>query len=417
MSEDHGHVGAAAAPYFFLSHAPAPGNGNGALPEPDYWVTKLFLDLRDRVAALTAMPPGWQAGFLECDLTPGHDWPDEFTRALATCRVFVPLYSRRYFESGQCGREWSVFSGRRGGRGAASSAAIVPAVWVPVPDELLPAPARSVPVDDAGLQSYRDGGFYQIIKLSRYRDDYQRAVDSLARRIVAAAENPPGPAAFELDHTTVPSAFGASSRQAPAGRPLRVTIVAPRLDELPDNRGTDRYGDSALDWHPYQSESVRPFAEYVADTVRALGYWPVLGDFDDREAAAGGGGPLTPEILIVDPWAALQDKYLEQLVRLDVTDTPWVQVIVPWSWQDKESEAAEGQLRAALEGALGRKLAQGLSTSALAVRGVSTLADFDQVLPVVTAKAARQYLRYAPAYPPAGDSVERPRLGVAMMNL
>jgi hypothetical protein len=39
----------------------------------------------------------------------GHEWPWRLSNALATCSVFVPLYSRRYFKSEHCGKEWFAF--------------------------------------------------------------------------------------------------------------------------------------------------------------------------------------------------------------------------------------------------------------------------------------------------------------------
>ena len=65
-----------------------------------------------------------------------------------------------------------------------------------------------------------------------------------------------------------------------------------------------------------------------------------------------------------------------------------------------ENEAAEAELRSALNEALGRKLARGRPASSAAVHGVPTLDDFSLVLPAVIMTAVRQYLRYAPSYPP-----------------
>jgi hypothetical protein len=104
------------APYFFLSYAHSQRNGSGNPPELDIWVKKLFGDLCNQINSLTILPRGWTAGFMDRDLLPGHDWPEGLARSLASCRVFVPLYSRRYFESEHCGKEWSAFAQRMGGR-------------------------------------------------------------------------------------------------------------------------------------------------------------------------------------------------------------------------------------------------------------------------------------------------------------
>ena len=54
--------------------------------------------------------------------------------ALATCRVFVPLYSSGYFADERCGKEWAYFVSRAPA-GDRSGAPIVPGVWVPVEAE------------------------------------------------------------------------------------------------------------------------------------------------------------------------------------------------------------------------------------------------------------------------------------------
>jgi FxsC-like protein len=406
------------APYFFLSYAHSPRNGSGNPPDLDVWVKKLFGDLCNQINSLTIVPRGCTAGFMDRELLPGHDWPVGLARSLATCRVFVPLYSRRYFESEHCGKEWSAFAQRMGERDAAAPSAIIPAVWVPVEEDLRPPVARSIPCDYAGVQSYADHGFYGIIKLSRYWTDYEKAVDRLAGRIVDVAENSPVTNGQLLDYSSLESMFGTTAREQPGGRPLRITIVAPCRDELPDGRGSYYYGTAARDWHPYKPESSRVLADYVSDLARSLGYRPSVGDFRTHVGELlGGQQPSAPEVLIVDAWATRQDKCRNQLMHLDAMDRPWVQVLVPWNRRDRESALAEAELRDSLEAALQRKLAEGRATSALAVRGVPTLRDLDRVLPMVISKAAQQYHRHAPAYPPDGDVVERPRLSVSMQDL
>jgi hypothetical protein len=46
------------------------------------------------------------------ELRPGNEWPVARAKTLATYRVFVPLYSRCYFASAHCGKEWSAFTCR-----------------------------------------------------------------------------------------------------------------------------------------------------------------------------------------------------------------------------------------------------------------------------------------------------------------
>src|SRR6201999_3916000 len=90
--------------YFFLSYAHNKSNGRASAADPDTWVTKFFRDLCGQIRELEQLPIEAQVGFMDRDLGLDHHWPNELARALAASRVFVPLYSRRYFESEHCGK-------------------------------------------------------------------------------------------------------------------------------------------------------------------------------------------------------------------------------------------------------------------------------------------------------------------------
>src|ERR1022692_4910620 len=178
-------------PYFFLSYARTPKRDQADRDDPDRWVYKLYQDLRAAILQMTSASPE-EAGFMDRENRLGVEWSPELTSALATCRVFVPLYSRRYFESDNCGKEWFAFA-RRGvnqnARGLQSVNAIVPALWTKLDQDRLPDVARSIQYHHADLgPRYSAEGFYGIMKLQQYRSDYQRAVHRLAQRIVDVAD-------------------------------------------------------------------------------------------------------------------------------------------------------------------------------------------------------------------------------------
>ena len=405
------------APYFFLSYADNQRYG-ARFPTVDPWLDKFFADLSDQIRAQVGAPPEAGVGFMDREPLFGDDWPVRLERALAACRAFVPLYSRQYFASEHCGREWSAFTRRSPGGDGRGPTAIVPAVWIPVEPEFVPDVARLIPYDDFGVQAYADHGFYGIIKLSRYKESYATALARLAGKIVDAAVRSPATAGLMPDYPGRESAFGAPVAGMPGGRPLHVTIAAPSLGDLPQGRDRSYYGPAALDWAPYRPGSPRALATYVSDLARALGYRPRVSDLQERSGELlSGERPSAPGLLILDPWAALQDKCRELLRLLDSMDMPWIQVVVPWSPQDPESTMAERKLRVALEETLPRKLAEGGATSAMAVRGVPSLEGFTQVVPPLITTAARQYHRYAKARLWLGDVVERPRLIVSRQDL
>jgi FxsC-like protein len=236
---------------------------------------------------------------------------------------------------------------------------------------------------------------YGIMKVNRWRDAYDEAVYRLARRMVDAADASPVQSEQPVQYESLPPAFGGGGG-GPGDRPLRVTVVAPRLDELPVDRDPSYYGRDAREWNPYRQESVRPLAEHAADLAGSLSYTPDVGDLYQHEVELlGGEHPSAPQVLLIDPWAVMQLECRELLRRLDRLDRPWVQVVVAWNRQDTQLQAEAESVRSALEAVLPRTLREGRATSALAVRGVPSLEDFGTVLPTVIAAASRHYLRSA----------------------
>jgi FxsC-like protein len=415
VSGDQVPVTQDAAPYFFLSYAHTPKHDPADPDDPDAWVGTLYTDLCRHIMQLTDLPRGARPGFMDRELRPGNIWPAALSHALATCRVFVPLYSYRYFESEQCGKEWFAFSRRvldAGAKAVLRTGAIIPAIWVPVEVDAMPEAARNIQFGHRDLgETYVAHGFYGIIKLSRYRTAYEDAVYELARRIVQVARQEPVPPGTLADYTTLESAFSLAQARERGARRLRITVVAPTTDDLPPGRGELHYGRSAVDWNPYHPDSIRPLAEHAGELVRNLDYQPDIGDLDSHcEVLTGNGPPAAPEVVLVDAWATVQPDCAQTLRRFDSLDKPWIQVVVPWNRADTETAAAEGGLRDSLDKSLRNKLAEGLATSLMAVRGVPRLEDFNTVLPALVRTAVRQYLKHAEAHPPAGPAMEKPRL-------
>jgi FxsC-like protein len=360
VTDDYNSVSSDSAPYFFLSYAHAPRQ-EGYPGDPAIWVANLFGDLCSHIMQLTNMPPGAMPGFMDRELRSGSDWPARLAKALATCRVFVPLYSRRYFDSEHCGKEWFAFSRRALNHAARAgpTEAIIPALWVPVASALLPEAAKSIQFDHSQLGGrYSTHGFYGIIKLSRYRGEYEEAVYELARRIVQVAQgtriDPEPPA----EYSSLESAFGSADQPKPGER-----------------------------------------------------YLPDIGDLEEHlDVLLGADQTCGPGVLLVDAWASRQPEVQEKLRQLDSLDRPWIQVMIPWNRQDAEIVEADAKLKKSLDLALKEKPAAGRVDSRIAVTGVTSLEEFSMMLPVVVRVAARHYLAHAQAYPPPGPAIERPRL-------
>ncbi|MCY0925270.1 TIR-like protein FxsC [Streptomyces sp. H27-H1] len=411
---DGGRVPASVQPYFFLSYAHTPRFGAGG-PDPDMWVERLFRDLCSHVMALTNLPAGAEAGFMDREIRSGEGWSERLGAALATCRVFVPLFSPRYFASEMCGKEWFAFAQRTIHHVALSNQpadAIVPALWVPVPPSQLPLPAERLQFNHNTFgERYVTDGLYGLIKLRGYAEQYESAVYELAKRIVRVAETVRLDPIRPLDYRLVPSAFGSPSSTT---RTLHVTVAAASRHDLPEGRSPEYYGDSALDWNPYHPVSQRPIAYVAEDLVRNLNYQTTVGSFDEEAGHFDSKQPPTrPEILIVDRWAVEDEQRRQRLAAFDQESRPWINVVVPWNRYDHQSRAKESELAHRLEDTMPVKMSQGRAACRAAANGVANMETLGQILPQVVEAAAQQFLRHAQVYPPAGSpaaGTERPRL-------
>ena len=288
-------------PFFFLSYAHGPRDFPAGR-DPDLWIAQLYDDLCEHIKSLADLAPGKKAGFMDRELQQGHEWPRRLSKALATCHVFVPLYSRRYFKSEHCGREWFAFNRRRlnyRARSARPIETIVPALWIPLRDGRFPEAASAVQYNSADFGPlYAEHGFYGIMKVTRWREAYEEAVYLLARRIVDAAEaSPPVEPEIWTEYESLPSAFGGDGGTGPGDKLLRLTVIAPGRDELPSGRDPAYYGENVREWNPYRQDSLRALADHAGDLARSLSYTPDVGDLYRHESALfGAGQPTGPEV-------------------------------------------------------------------------------------------------------------------------
>lgn len=398
-------------PYFFLSYAHTP-RSDAAFADPDFWVERLYRDLCSHVMALDDHRSNTPVGFMDRAIHPGEGWSESLSEALATCRVFVPLYSPRYFRSEQCGREWYAFSQRvleDRSYAAQPSTGIVPALWVPVEPSQLPGPALRLPFNHQEFGTeYATEGFYGLSKLRFYREQYEQAVYSLARTIVKVAHATPVGTGRPLRYRELPSAFG-----PPSGpRHVRIVVAAPVRSALPEGRSADCYGESSLDWNPYHPASARPLAQVTAELVTNLDYRTSTVSLSEAADELGGGEepPDAPTVMLIDRWTLRDRNSLQLLAKLNVAAKPWISVVVPWSRDDPDNTAPGAPEGAELEEVLPGMLQRGRTASRAATGGVPSLEAFFDVLPAVVQWAAAQFARHAVTYPPVGPAAARPRL-------
>jgi FxsC-like protein len=410
-----------ARPYFFLSYARTPKRDPADKQDPDRWVYKLYKDLCAAILQMTDARPE-EAGFMDRENQLGTEWSPELAGALTNSRVFVPLFSRRYFESDNCGREWFAFARgeiNRRARGGQAVGAIVPALWTRMGRDMLPPVAQSVQFDHTFLgERYCTEGFYGIMKLHNYRADYQRAVHRLAERIIVIGDEKAAYTDDDIVHElaqefeSLPSAFGPASARKTSDGQLQIAVLAHAISTLPPGRASDYYGATPHGWSPYRPEYPQPVADYALELAKkCLDCTPLVEAFeDDPSSWAGNGHPMPPSLCLVDAWVSISAAHHEQLKRLDQFEEPWVSVLVPWNNQDPEMDGAKDDLRENLRRHLGRKLASVPRRCQMAASGIPTLQDLGQILPEMTMIMLKRFLKEAPVNLPDGPVIKRPRL-------
>ncbi|MFI6848263.1 TIR-like protein FxsC [Kitasatospora sp. NBC_00085] len=375
-------------PYFYLSHAHAPPT-EGRM-DPGFWVRRLCEDLSDAILQLTNVPDGVPVGMMDDGRSRGAS--ERRAQALATCRVFVPLYSPRYFASVPCGREWHAFTRRQVFPVSADSersSGIVPVQWTPPTRHRLPETAARLQVNQSGFgPDYAAEGMYALMTIGSFRSAYDLAVHRLARRIVKVAEETVIPVGRVLDLATLPSAF----EDATPPRELRILVLAYRRDEVPPGRRTEAYGPRRTDWNPYRGVLARSLAEHTEGLARQWGFSPSVQDFEpEAERLLEDGAPAGPTVLLLDRWALRDTRRFSLLRRVSARNTGWMGVLEPWS-ADGPGAAADASGPAALSRralSAGEALRAGQTHSGQ--QAIGGLDEFEEALPRVVARAERAF--------------------------
>ncbi|MGW7263129.1 TIR-like protein FxsC [Streptomyces sp. NPDC054842] len=410
MQADTGR-GRGGNPFFFLSYAHTPKHGTGDA-DPDAWVKKLYDGLCEHILQLTDLPTGAKVGFLDQGMAVGTRWTDELSENLARCKVFVPLYSPRYFMSEQCGREWWAFCQRqisRRVRGApARESAIIPALWVPVEPAQMPQVASELQFNHGAFgQDYAEEGFYGLTKLRYLQDAYERAVYRMAQRIVKMAkETELEEGQVYKDYESLPSAFGS------LGHPPQfdISVLACTRSDLPQGCKPDYYGDLPHDWNPYHPESAQPLGDHAADLVRAMDYKVTIGNFEyDAERMLSPGPPKVPGLLLLDRWALHSTRGRELADRLTEDSRPWISVMLPQNKDDSVSAEKEKKLKSLTDRVLTARPGEDAGHRSLSA-GIRTLDAFGSELQTAVRRAVHYYEEHATTYPPAGPPTRPPRL-------
>ncbi|MEU7869559.1 TIR-like protein FxsC [Dactylosporangium sp. NPDC049140] len=403
---------AAAPPYFFLSYARS---------DDDPYVEQFFQDLSGEVRVRAGLHSGENVGFFDRNMEMGTIWSKELVDALATCTTFIGLCSPRYILSEPCGQEWHLFAKRcdqfeqRSGR---RSTALLPALWLP-PRRMPPAVQRVQYDQEHFSAAYRRDGLRQLMRLTRYRDEYLEAISLLAQHVVDNAEVnrlPPLSISERTEFASAPSAFHPESEaERPPSPPkpddVHFIVAAPNRDEARRVRqDVSFYGERSVDWIPYASTHTVPLAGYAREIAARRGLTAGASSISLNSAGAGdseGGARII--VLLVDAWASQMDVYRQALERHEERRTA-AAALVPRNTEDSETEERWRLLSDGLRSVFLDRIA---TRDSLAYRqDILSHRAFDEDLQIVLETARNRVFaaRGGVPSPPAGSGMARPIL-------
>ena len=338
--------------------------------DPSGCVRRFYDDLDQQVRRRLVLK-GQRGGFFDSQSTQlGERWPDALGNALRTCRTLISLYSRGYFSSVYCGREWAVFHARVQSF-EASQKQKPPLLFFPIlfdpPEDIQPLPpalAKFQYRQDDYPKDYRENGLRYIMVRDSLKETYQNFLDVLVRKLLQATETWQLPELAELpDITAVASAFHApapAAGQSPnALRPEGsgpdwvdfVYVAARRSEVQPIKMSVDAYGEEGgLDWKPYWPEvpdKIALLAQDVANKERLIARSVSLGDdlpMWVREAQK----KKRIVVLLADTWTLRLPFYRELMQKYDESEFWNSCVLIAWNQNDEDTVAHRDTLRDAV---------------------------------------------------------------------
>ena len=352
------------------------------------YMQQFFADLETDLAGRITPEAGETLSFFDQkEIERGDDWEERLRDALQTSKVMVPLYTPRYFNSPDCGKEWWVFQKRRdeyvrasqgaGGERTKAPPIIKPVIWIPfnqqtaVPPDIDRAITSTQYFDGSPLDLFNQDGLNHILKKFGNRHPaYVDYVRNLALEILnAAREHNVAAVAGLPSWDDIPSAFHPQnldpSRQQNIISPnhVRFIFVAADPATFGANRSPDPYRERGRgDWKPfppYKNENriFRIVQQIVLD--EPLGFTSDEIPFENQlnlkaeVEKAWSQGQLV--ILLVDGWTInWNPQFRQKLSDFDHSDVGGhfyynCTVLVPWNEQDKDIEARRAEIEATIQ--------------------------------------------------------------------
>ena len=378
--------------FFFLSYFHRDAKEN-------VWFKQFYEDLTRDIAVEANIPVDTSdttIRFFDREgIQTGDRWDATLVEALQTSRVFVPVYSKGYFKSEYCGKEFRFFLDRvreyEKGKGLAEGGAplIIPILWGKPCDikECLPKAIKDISwiqFEDESLGSwYSKYGLEYLIRMGTSKESqeyraYQQFLLGIRERIVARANNHPTmPRASKvLPLEQVCSAFlsetptgvgvvpaaGAGTEMPTAGGPEVACFVyvagSPAdFNKAKIQRSLTCYGATGgFQWQPYlpsTQKKIGIIANAVASEKEVYSQQLALSDrFIEQLREAEKNNTIV--VLIIDPWSL--QLYQESLSAYDESMLANCGAIVLWNDNDDETRLRRETLQKNLKATFSRNM-------------------------------------------------------------
>ncbi len=386
--------------YFFLSYAHSPPLAGTPPVVPDRWVRTFFRDLSAAVGRLGSGRAEIAPGFFDQEIPLGSNWRTAFAHALSAAEVFVPLYSPGYFVRSWPGREWACFRRRMIDAGVGDPLErFAPVLWIPLPPGQDQPGLKQALALGAAESAYLENGLRALLRLTPYRESYQRIVERLAGQIVELAEKTPLAPSATPDIDKVQSPFCPSDSAVV----FVVAVATVPGSGMSSGGGPMTHGGSPVAWRPFPEIQEVSLAEYAATVAEQLDFAVVVASLDKAEREFG----RNPGVILIDPRYVADMTGLRELSRVAGKLPPWIlPVLVVNPGADRhEAELAQRVMAILYESQPART-----EMAAQAVAGVTSLEQFVTLMPFLIAEAERQYLRSGPTSRSTARTGSRPRL-------
>jgi FxsC-like protein len=414
--------------WFFLSHARF-----DRVNDPQNCISRFYADLIKRIR--TRRGADAEAFIDETSLQLGDKWPDALEEALNTCRALVCIFSRAYFNSDYCGKEFRIFLDRMEGQ-PEPPPLILPVMLSPPEDVRTLERIRHVVADihdvDGGFpKDYVENGLEYMMVRTSQQENYRNFVDRFGDRLIALAEQhqlPPLPEVPDIKNVTSAWARPAADADAPADSAgsapedetvefadfIYVAATRQQIERLQDPKpDPGRYGPrGGLDWKPYLPKPEEPMwniAQAVA-TKEKFHYLPVQTRVNDlslfiREARRKN----RIVVILVDSWALYLDVYHNVLSPYDDLDPLNSVMLVVWNFKDDATVSSREAIRGQIE--LVFPVKAGRQDLAAYLFDIGTPEDLQKFLAIALQEARSKIIRVNQRFRTAGESRPLRRLG------